>query len=205
MKKVGWILIAVFAIFIGLYPALYFLVDMGPGFLSTKPPEILKSDAWNFLFKQHILLGGIALLTGWSQFNKNIRNKRLRIHRTLGKIYVISCLLSGSAGLYLAMFANGGIVSILGFGGLALSWLLSTSMAYIHIRNKKIDNHEKWMVRSYALTFAAVMLRLLIPTFAALGFEFISAYRIISWLCWVPNILVAEWIISRRKVATASA
>ena len=204
MKKVGWIIIAFFAILVGLYPSLYFLVDMkSQGLLSSKSPEILQSKVWVFLFYQHIIFGGIALLTGWSQFSKKIRNKKIKVHRSLGKIYVASCLLSGLAGLYISFFANGGIVASLGFGGLAVSWLFTTSKAYLYIRNKKFDAHENWMTRSYALTFAAVTLRLWIPTLATLGLDFLQAYIIISWLCWVPNLLVAEWIVlSRRKITS---
>jgi uncharacterized membrane protein len=200
MNIVGKIILAFFAISIGLYPAIYFLIDISQtGFLSSKPPAILSSTWWTFLFYQHIIFGGIALLTGWSQFIKKIRSKKINFHRTLGKVYIISCLLSGLSGLYIAFFANGGIVACLGFGGLAVSWLFSTTKAYLSIRNKKINSHENWMTRSYALTFAAVTLRLYIPTFAAFKVDFLTAYIIISWLCWVPNLLVAEGIIRTRQ------
>jgi hypothetical protein len=52
------------------------------------------------------------------------------------------------------------------------------------------------MIRSYALTFAAVTLRIWLPLFQnGFGMEFISAYVIIAWLCWVPNLLWAEWYV----------
>jgi hypothetical protein len=54
------------------------------------------------------------------------------------------------------------------------------------------------MVRNFSLTFAAVTLRLYIPASALAGVEFSVAYPIIAWLCWVPNILWAEWRYNRR-------
>ena len=54
------------------------------------------------------------------------------------------------------------------------------------------------MIRSYALTLAAVTLRLYIPAALISGFSFEAAYPAISWLCWVPNLIVAEWIIRRH-------
>jgi hypothetical protein len=56
------------------------------------------------------------------------------------------------------------------------------------------------MVRSFALTFGAVTLRLyLIPSQIA-GMDFVTAYQWIAWLSWVPNIAIAEWwIVSRRR------
>jgi hypothetical protein len=59
------------------------------------------------------------------------------------------------------------------------------------------------MIRSFALTFAAVTLRLYLPFPMIWGFEFIEGYRIIAWLCWVPNLLIAElWIHNRTRVLT---
>jgi len=40
-----------------------------------------------------------------------------------------------------------------------------------------------------------VMLRLWMPTSQALGIDFLMAYQAVGWLCWVPNLLVAEWSI----------
>jgi hypothetical protein len=55
------------------------------------------------------------------------------------------------------------------------------------------------MIRSYALTFAAVTLRIWLPLGQVLHFDFVEAYRVIAWLCWVPNLLAAEWILNNLK------
>lgn len=169
---------------------------MSHGLLSSKSQDLLADNVWNFAFYQHIIFGGIALLIGWSQFSKKIRSRYLSIHRTLGKTYVIVVLTSGIAGLYIACYATGGIIAQLGFIGLALSWLFTTGIAYFSIRAKNIDQHQQWMIRSYALTFAAVMLRIWLPLFQfGFSIEFITAYVWIAWLCWVPNLIVAELIV----------
>jgi hypothetical protein len=80
--------------------------------------------------------------------------------------------------------------------------LISTSAAYVYIRKGDINNHQVWMIRSYALTFAAVTLRIWLPMAQALQIEFIEAYRVIAWLCWVPNLLIAQWIINRLPFST---
>ena len=52
-----------------------------------------------------------------------------------------------------------------------------------------------WMTRSYALTFAAVTLRLYLPVAIIAHWDFDASYRAISFLCWVPNLIVAEaWL-----------
>ena len=123
-------------------------------------------------------------------------------HRFLGKTYLAAVLCSGAAALYIAMFANGGIVSVVGFGGLAMAWLFTTAQAYIAIRKKEIDSHQYWMIRSYALCFAAVTLRIWLPLFQlGLHMDFMEAYRIIAWLCWVPNLIVAEIIVRNIRAS----
>lgn len=202
MKIFKWALFAILAIGVGLYPILYLIVQARMGFLQSKPDELLESNLWYGAFYQHIFFGGIALLIGWSQFSTRIRTYNLNTHRMLGKVYVIVSLLSGSAALYLAYHATGGIISSLGFGMLGTFWLITTMKAYLFIRNRQINEHQAWMIRSYALTWAAVMLRIYLPLSQIAQLDFMEAYRVIAWLCWVPNILVAEWIIMRMRFPT---
>ena len=198
MNTLKWIVFIFFAVLVGLYPFAYLIFDMSAGLLSSKTPELLGSKVWHAAFYQHILLGGIALLAGWSQFSKRFRDRNLNFHRNLGKVYLIAVALSGMAALYIALYATGGTVATLGFGGLAVAWLFTSYRAYRAIRRKDIDQHQCWMIRSYALCWAAVTLRLWLPLFQfGFAMEFLAAYRIIAWLCWVPNLIVAEIIIQR--------
>jgi len=77
-------------------------------------------------------------------------------------------------------------------------WLTSTGIAYRHIRARNQPAHRRWMIRSYALTFAAVTLRIYLPLSQVYGIPFEPAYQTIAWMCWVPNLVVAEWIILRQ-------
>ena len=136
------------------------------------------------------------MLSGWSQFIKSIRTKRIHIHRLLGKVYVLSVLISGIAGMYIAWHAEGGSIARWGFIFMDVAWLSTTIIAFKSIKAKDVVNHENWMIRSYAVCWAAVTLRLWIPLFMSFtSLEFIEAYRIIAWLSWVPNLMVAELII----------
>ena len=195
----GYIFMAVFAIFISLYPLKFIWTPTNVGLLGSKAPDLLDSALYLPAFYLHIFPGGLALLSGFSQFFPKLRKRQPGLHRFLGKTYMISVLLSGTSALGIAFFATGGIISALGFGALAVLWLFTTSNAYLSIRRKDITEHQKWMIRSYALCFAAVTLRIYLPTFTALGgMDFIPAYKMIAWLCWVPNILVAEYLIIRK-------
>jgi uncharacterized membrane protein len=157
----------------------------------------------------HIVGAMLATIIGPFQFLPAIiTNRYLKLHRWLGRTYLMGVLVGGLGGLYMAFLAYGGFPARLGFGLLAILWLSSGSMAYRHIRNKEIQSHRQWMVRNYALTFAAVALRLWLIVFQVIGVEFLEAYITVAWLCWVPNLIVAEGIVnrirpSRRSVATA--
>ena len=142
----------------------------------------------------HVFASIIALVIGPFQFSAALRKNRPTLHRWLGRSYlVVGVLIGGLVGLYMSQYAFGGPVARLGFAALALLWLYSGLRAYLAIRRGAIDEHRKWMVRNFSLTFAAVTLRIYLPVSMALGIEFSLAYPIIAWLCWVPNVLFAEW------------
>ncbi len=194
-----WVLIVLLAIAIGLYPLTFLEVNHNEGLLATKTPELLANSFWSVAFYTHISLGGFSLLIGWSLFLKKLRAKKLHIHRLIGKIYIIAVLLSSVTGLYVAYYATGGIFAKLGFTGMSVVWFTCTYIAYKAIRNKKIQLHERWMIRSYAVTFTGVTFRLWMP-FLIIVFQldFLEAYPIAAWASWMANLVVAQWLIHKR-------
>ncbi|GGI57723.1 DUF2306 domain-containing protein [Winogradskyella haliclonae] len=201
-KKISWILLGILSSAIGLYPLIYFIIDSRFGLLLTKPDELLLDTIWNIAFYGHIVFGGIALLIGWLQFNTKLRNKNLKLHRTIGKTYIISVVISGLCGIYIAIFATGGMVSVVGFLSLALIWLTSTLWALMAIKTKNIRLHQKLMIYSYAACFSAVTLRIWLPILiSTIGFS--KGYPIVAWLAWVPNIIVAYFIVNKKSFKTS--
>jgi hypothetical protein len=201
LQRFSWKLIVISSILIGLYPLIYYVLDMhNQGLLQSKPRELFNNSIWYTLFYVHITFGGVALLIGWSQFNTAFRSRSVKTHRLIGKSYIISVLLSSSAGLFIAFFASGGLITMLGFGSLAVLWLVSAVKAYTTVRKRDFVQHEYWVIRNYALTFAAVMLRIYLPLLIMMFHgDFFPAYRIVSWLSWLPNLIVAELIISKKS------
>jgi hypothetical protein len=103
------------------------------------------------------------------------------------------------AGFGIAFFATGGWPSALGFLCLAIIWFVTTLKAYLFIRNGQIEAHQKMMIWSYAACFSAVTLRIWLPILVGIFKDFNTAYVAVAWLCWVPNMLVAFFIIRRMK------
>ncbi|WP_299224063.1 DUF2306 domain-containing protein [uncultured Psychroserpens sp.] len=199
IKKIAFIVFALSSVAIGLYPIIYLFIDANFGLLSSKPEALLNNSLWNFTFYTHIYFGGLALGIGWIQFNHEFRYKNLRLHKIIGKVYTVAVLLSGFSSLYIACFATGGIIAIFGFTCLGIIWLVSTIAGYLSIKKGNIVKHQEFMIFSYAACFAAVTLRIWLPSLTVLFQDFIIAYKIVAWLCWVPNIVVAAIIVRRLQ------
>jgi hypothetical protein len=149
----------------------------------------------------HLGASAIALGVAPFQLNSRLRGRFLQVHRWSGRVYVLCVLAGGVSGLVLAVRSQGGVPGHLGFSFLAIAWLFTTGNAYRHIRARAVEPHRRWMTRSAALTLAAVTLRIYLPVSLAMGVPFAMAYPAIAWLCWVPNLLVAELMLARRRRA----
>lgn len=156
----------------------------------------------------HIVASAVALATGPLQFSQRLRRWFPRAHRVVGRVYLGSVGLGAIGGLVIAPVSPAGWVGVLGFSSLALVWLWTAVRAYRAIRAHDVAAHRAWMIRNYALTYGAVTLRIITPlllvttlmlgTPAAYTSAFANAYAAVPFLAWLPNLLVAEWLIRRR-------
>jgi len=190
-------LLAILATLIGLYPLFYFF-QSNFGILGNKNSALLASAVWSSAFYMHIATGGLALLLGWVQFNQRIRTAAPALHRNLGKLYLLLALFSSVSAAYLAIHAEGGVIAATGFFCLAIVWFASTFMGYTSIVKGRVSRHQKFMIFSYAACFAAVTLRLWLPLLVVIFGDFIKAYVLVAWLCWLPNMFVA-YLLTRNR------
>ncbi len=174
----------------------YFSLRDDVSFLKTKQ-WIIENQVWKIAFFTHVFTSIFLLLSGFTQFFSPFKNAQL--HRNVGKMYIVILLfVSGPAGFIMALYANGGIISQLSFTILALLWLFATGKAYLEIRKRNFIAHGNFMIRSYALTLSAVTLRSWkIVITLAFHLPPVDTYRIIAWMGWVPNILIAEYLIRK--------
>lgn len=185
------------AILIAAYAFNYFRFPE-TDFLQNKDAALRLSLLWQIAFYCHVGFGGVALLLGGFQFVATIRDRFSLLHRKFGIVYVASVFVSSICGFLIALFADAGPIAKMGFAFLAIFWFATNLKAYREIRNGRIIQHRSWMIRNFSLTFAAVTLRIILPVeLIALHMNFIDAYRIVAWACWVPNLLVAELLVYR--------
>lgn len=199
MQGAAWLVISALAFLVGAYS---FAIVLAPDALSPFAADLLARRP--VAAPIHFVGGAVALLAGTLQVNRWLRTRFPSVHRWLGRVYVLAVAGGGVSALALALTSSGGFVAASGFGLLGIFWLDSTLIGYRCIRRGDRTAHRRWMIRSYALTFAAVTLRLYMPLSEMLGLPMSAAYPAISWLAWVPNLLVAEWLVrSRRSSALA--
>ncbi len=198
----GFCLLAALAFFSFLMARItlnYLPVRPDAGFLQIKQ-QYLGIAHWRMAFWTHVFTSMIPLLAGFTQFAPSLLRKWPAIHRTMGRTYVITvCFVTGPASLIMACYANGGAVSRIAFSLLAVLWLGTTALGWRSALKRDWKCHRAWMIRSYALTLSAITLRLwkygIVMAFHPPPMD---VYRLVAWLGFVPNLLVAEWIIRRH-------
>jgi uncharacterized membrane protein len=166
-----------------------------------------RPPAFRLAFYLHLGCGGLALLLSPLQFAGRLRARWPGLHRAVGRIAFGAIAVAGSTALVLAPVSRAGAVGTAGFGALAVLWLACAAAALRAIRRRDVAAHRRWAVRTFALTYAAVALRLwmvvlpLVQT-ASLGIDAAvaedRAYLLVPFLSWVPNLLVAELYLATR-------
>ncbi len=191
MRKVGFITLVLLSFAVAVYAiAIYGFQPIGT---ALAPDMREKFAAHSMVVYFHIFAAALTLLIGPFQFSTRLRNRHTALHRWSGRLYLgIGVVIGGSAGFYMALIAEGGLVAQLGFATLALAWLYTGFKAWRAIRARDLTAHRRWMIRNYSLTFAAVTLRLWLPAGLLAGIPYALVYPAIAWLSWLPNLLVAE-------------
>jgi uncharacterized membrane protein len=204
MANMRWITLIVLCLGVAGYAAVvYAFLPLGA---VVHPAMRASFDSHPPAVYGHVFAALLALALGPFQFAPRLRALHIGVHRWLGRLYLgVGVLLGGLCGLYLSAHAYGGPVARAGFACLALGWLYTGLRAYVAIRAGDVVTHRRWMVRNFALTFAAVTLRLYLPASMAVGLAFERAYPVIAWLCWVPNLIVAELLWNRARPMSPAA
>jgi uncharacterized membrane protein len=203
----GWVIMTLACVYIVIFFASPYLTFDPDVYFTQQREAYLQHE---FALGVHVLSGMLALLIGPFQFVGRLRRRFDRVHRFMGATYVASATALGVSGLILAPTAYTGLVASASFTVLGLAMLFTTWTAVRMILAGRYAEHRRWMIRSFSLIMAGVMLRVWVPIydgFAAAGivdFSFETAYAGIAWLCWVPNLLLAIWF-TRHRIAVATA
>jgi len=156
----------------------------------------------------HFAAGGIILILGSIQLITEVRNRFPNVHRWIGRIYVAASLLTAVGGLtFIAVSGTvGGTVMDIGFGLYGILMLVAAVETMRHARAGRIEIHNAWAWRLYALAIGSWLYRM------DYGFWFILADgmghtrnftgpfdQFMAFFFYLPNLLVVELMLRGRN------
>ena len=189
-------LMSLAAVAVGLWSLRYAM----PGAPGAAPLDNLDTDRLAFL--AHAVSASVALLLGPLQFVGALRRRRPEVHRAVGWASVMAISVAWAASLPMAMHAQTGAIASAGFMALGVAWAATATLGVVRARERDFVAHRRWMVRCFALTAAAITLRLQLGLSGLAGIPFDVGYPVIAWSSWVPNLVVAEWLLRRTGAAS---
>ena len=143
-----------------------------------------------------LVFGSAALFMGWTR-------RYFHLHRLCGYTYLAGGAVSSSLAVVLPLaYPHRGSISDEGIAlvTLAMTWLVVSAMALRAIRNRRIDTHRAWAIRSYVLTWSFVLCRLVAYVPAVSSIDGAA----ITWLSWIVPFVVCElalqWKAGSRKL-----
>ena len=176
----------------------YLMNPNAEAFLSHKTDleRELNTRAWLTVMYVHVAFACVAMAGGLVNFAQWSHKQHRRFHRLNGYVYVTSVLVVVLTSGYMAPYATGGKISSMGFNLLNMIWLVFTTIAVVHILKKRIVQHRRWMIRSYAFCFTNMLIHLL--TFVChdlIGVDYATGYTIglygsIALLLIVPELVI---------------
>ena len=168
------------------------------GLEASFPSMGLPLEQARLAFIVHVVSAPVALAVGVLQFRRGLRSRSPRLHRWSGRVYVVSILVGGLSAVAMAPGANGGVLASGAFAVVGVVWIGVTGYAVHLARARQFSAHRRWMIRSYALTFAAITLRLQLIPFQLAGIAYVDTIPYLVWTSWPLNALVAEWWLRRQ-------
>jgi hypothetical protein len=193
--------LAVFLALAGAAAILFVALAALPYYLSASygPPEYAPRRGWLML---HISGGIVAILTGPVQLWLGLGDRGMTWHRRMGIAYMAAVGVGAIGAYYMAFNTDFGW----GFGAslatLATAWTTTTAMAYLAIKKSLVEQHKEWMIRSYVLTFAFVLFRVVQPMLQGFG-TITEQLAAAGWLCWTIPLLTTELVLQGRKIVRA--
>jgi uncharacterized membrane protein len=183
-------------LFAALLPMFLFVLWHDERFVFTHSDE-----KWAYYFPvrwlvlPHALGGLIALLIGPFQFSSRFRQRHLRIHRIMGRVYLASVAIAAVVALYVSAIHQKELLDREWIFALGIAWLITAAMAFAAVRNGNIEAHRQWMARNYAFTTVFVTVRVL----NALPIP--DAYGVApSWILLLATLLLTELGLSWHSV-----
>jgi len=150
----------------------------------------------------HGIAGACALLLGPTQFSDRLRNRFSQFHRVVGRIYVVGVFVAAPLGFYIQYFqeriGDPRSFSIAAAADAAL-WMITTGIAMVFILKGKVQEHQQWMTRSFAVALVFLEGRVI---GGVTGWENLDVHanETIVWVCLAFSILSADLVLQWQQL-----
>jgi uncharacterized membrane protein len=192
-KTILWVCLGITTLFVFITSEVFLATDY-PMYHAYR----LQVIADRHLLIPHTLSGTIALLAGPLQFSTRFRQRHLKLHRVLGRIYIVCVFVGSFTGIALAAGRPG----FPGTSMQAAAWMVCTTAAFLTARNRQITAHRQWMARSYAVTFTFVSSRVLnlVPAYWSHLGDVLAAVGVIAFT--LASIVLVDLGINWHELTT---
>ncbi len=152
----------------------------------------------------HGLAGACALFLGPMQFSDRLRQRYLRLHKTIGWIYVAGAMIVAPFGAYIQYFEER-MRQPRSFTMAAISdaamLMLTTAIALFFVLRGNTQQHRQWMTRSYAVALVFLEVRVIS---GVLGLDDnLAASEVIVWICVIFAVPLADIVLNWREFKRA--
>ena len=161
----------------------------------------------------HFAAGGVILVMGCIQVMRKIRELYPRLHRWVGRVYVLSSILAAIGGLVFIVIKGtvGGTIMDIGFAlyGLLMFWCAVETIRQARARN--LQKHRVWALRLFALAIGSWLYRM------EYGFWFLLTDRaghtkdfhgwfdnIMAFFFYLPNLILVELTVRSNRQNSAT-
>ncbi|HXP74584.1 MAG TPA: DUF2306 domain-containing protein [Stellaceae bacterium] len=200
LKHVALFLLALMALFV-LFQRDLQLLDAGS-------PLRQRYAGISSLMLAHGIFGALALLMAPFQFSSRLRQRHIRVHRLMGRLYVLGVAVAAPVSIPVAVIL-GPPMLVMAATIQAVGWLLTTATALYCVRTGRIQQHREWMMRSYPFAMVFVIARVIlgIPAIESMGeVAFVSVvWSVIATACFLPSFLIAwQGVLSARSASAGA-
>ena len=197
LKRIAWAAFGLLALSALLFTSLPVLKPTNP------MHDLLYSQRW--LLFPHIAGGLTVLILGPLQFSRTLRDRNPARHRLLGKCYIAGVLIAAIPAVLMARHYPAFLPYSVTIN--AILWLTSTAAAFLAARNRRFEQHRRWMARSYAMTATFVVPRIPFPIYNSMSLEagsyFLLAIAVVALL--IADLIVDWRVITPGRISSGGA
>src|SRR5215470_2195422 len=177
----------------------YFGEELAP-FVMEKLPLPLE-DVWMFALRAHVIAAAISL-PGCIVLSLGFVLRRApRFHRWLGRIVgALVLFVLVPSGMYLSLFAKGGLSSTLGFMLSGVIVAVAMVQGVRTARARRFVEHRRWALHVLAQLSVAVTSRAMLFAFDAAAIDEQLAYLVSLWVPVIGSFGLVELLSTRIRI-----